>query len=115
MASSSVKIILAFPPEAHAKLSEVFKDKQFRRKHIIVSDEFNSECTDVSQSSSVEVVLSDNVDRNTIVYRALVASIAKELTWNEIYEVAFIWSIILAICWLSIHLSWVHIFTHVTT
>ena len=35
--------------------------------------------------------MSDNLDTNAIVYRALVASIAKELTWEEIYEVAFIW------------------------
>ena len=85
---SSVKIILAFPPEAHAELSEVFKDKQFRRKHRVVSEEFNIECTDVSQSSRVEAVVSDT---NAIVYRALVASIAKKLTCEEIYEVAFIW------------------------
>ena len=37
---SSVEIILAFPPEAHAKLSEVFKNKQFQRKHKVVSEEF---------------------------------------------------------------------------
>ena len=83
---SSVEIILAFPPEAHAKLLEVFKDKQFRRKHKVVSEEFNS---DVSQSSRVEVVMP--VGTNAIVYRAFVASIAKELTQEEIYEVAYIW------------------------
>lgn len=35
--------------------------------------------------------MSDNVDTNAIVYRALVASVARELTRPEIYEVAFIW------------------------
>lgn len=35
--------------------------------------------------------MSDNVDINTIAYRALVASIARELTRQQIYEVAFIW------------------------
>ena len=51
---SSVEIILAFPPEAHAKLSEVFKDKQFRRKHEVVSEEFSEvqdvRCEDLVQS-----------------------------------------------------------------
>ena len=101
--SNSVKIILAFPPEVHAKLLEVFKDKQFRKKHKVASEEFNSECTDVSQSSRVEVctdvrrssrvkgVMSDNVDTNSIVYRALVASVANELTSKEIYQVAYVW------------------------
>ena len=37
VASRSVEIILAFPPEAHAKLSEVFKDENFKRKHGVIS------------------------------------------------------------------------------
>ena len=37
VASSSVEIILAFPPEAYAKLSEVFKDENFKRKHEVIS------------------------------------------------------------------------------
>ena len=36
---SSVEIILAFPPEAYAKLLEVFKNRQFRRKHMVVSED----------------------------------------------------------------------------
>ena len=35
--------------------------------------------------------MSDHVDTNVIVYRALVASIAKELSWEEVYEVAYVW------------------------
>ena len=38
---SSVKIIFAFPPEAHASLSEVFKDEQFWRKHEILLQVFS--------------------------------------------------------------------------
>ena len=39
----------------------------------------------------MKIVMSDNVDTNGIAYRALIVSIAKELTSEEIYEVAFIW------------------------
>ena len=38
---SSVKIIFAFPPEAHANLSEAFKDEQFWRKHEIFLQVFS--------------------------------------------------------------------------
>ena len=42
---SSVSIIFAFPPEAYAKLSETFKDEQFKRKHEVVSEEFSLSTT----------------------------------------------------------------------
>ena len=35
--------------------------------------------------------MADNVDTSTIVYRALVASIARQLSDEEIYEVAYVW------------------------
>ena len=46
---SSVEIFLAFPPEAHAKLSEVINTSQFRREHKVVSLEF-SVCENTSAS-----------------------------------------------------------------
>ena len=53
--SNSVKIIFAFPPEAHAKLLEVFKDKQFRKKHKVMSEEFSTvqdvECKEVGEET----------------------------------------------------------------
>ena len=55
---SSVEIILAFPPEAHAKLLEVFKNMQFRRKHKVVAEEFSGvqdvECKDLAEVEYVE-------------------------------------------------------------
>ena len=35
--------------------------------------------------------MSDNLDTNRIAYRALVASVANELTSKEIYQVAYVW------------------------
>ena len=51
---SSVNIFLAFPPEAHAKLLEVFKNRQFKRKHKVVSEEFSG-VQDIRCKDLVEV------------------------------------------------------------
>ena len=79
MNCSSVVIILTFPPEAYAKLSEAFKNRQFRRKHRIVSEEFSG--------------MQDVECENLVSYRRFISSFANKLRAGEAEQIAFIWNV----------------------
>ena len=107
---SSVKIIFALPPEAHANLSETFKDEQFWRKHEILLQVFSESVSVRYGHQFIETHprptpwlvrkqpmltpskehCSDYSDKCYVAYKRFVTSFANELTSIEGEQIAYI-------------------------